>query len=122
MKIVVLRLLSCVLFLGLCLYSFIDLQNDVTEMRIKLPKLTKELKAIEEENGRLRYEIEQFENPEHLMQLARRPEYTHLKHPLLKEVVTAQHGVALALPAPILENVPSIQPRLTLATKIHEER
>ncbi|MFI5334947.1 MAG: hypothetical protein ACHQT8_07305, partial [Chlamydiales bacterium] len=111
----VLRLLSCVLFLGFCLYSFIDLQNEVTEMRIKLPKLAKELKTTLEENGRLRYEIEQFENPEHLMQLARAPQYSHLKHPLSKEILSITQAAPLVLPATMTEQFAAVKPRLTLA-------
>ena len=109
------RLIICLAFAGFCLYSFIDNQNEVTELRIKLPKLAKEIKAIEEENGRLRYEIEQFENPQHLMKLATLPEYSHLKHPLVKEILTVKEGVALTTPAPTPEELPQVKPRLTLA-------
>lgn len=122
MKSIVLRLFFCVLFLAVSLYSFVDLQNEVTEMRIKLPKLAKELKTIEEENGRLLYEIERFENPENLIELSRRREFAHLKHPLLKEIVTAEQGLALAQPAPILETQATMQPRLSLAAKLNNER
>jgi len=118
----ILRLFFCVLFLGFCLYSFIDLQNEVTEMRIKLPKLAKEMKAIEEENGRLKYEIEQFENPEHLMQLARTPQFSHLKHPLLKEIISAEQGVALVLPSSPAQQPSSVKPRLSLAAKLNDDR
>ncbi len=102
------------LFAGLCLYSFVDMQNEVTEFRIKLPQIAKEIKTIQEENDRLHYEIEQFENPQHLMQLARLPEFSHLKHPLLKEILTVKEDVALAIPA-VKEEKVAVKPALTLA-------
>ncbi len=112
----VLRLLLCVLFSGFCLYSFIDQQNEVTEVRIKLPKVAKEIRAIVEESRRLQYEIEQFENPGHLMQLARRPEYSHLKHPLVKEITMVGEGVALKAPSLPKAEANAVKPSLTLAT------
>ena len=39
---------------------------------------------------RLSFAIEKFENPLHLMELARKPEFSHLKHPLVTEVVTVE--------------------------------
>ncbi|MBI2742891.1 MAG: hypothetical protein HYX48_03135 [Chlamydiales bacterium] len=111
----ILRVLSCILFAGFCLYSFIDVQNSVTELRIKIPQAAKELKAIQEESDRLRYEIEQFENPQHLMELARRAEFNHLKHPLFKEILTVKEGVALAPTSPAREETPTVKPHFTLA-------
>lgn len=109
----IVRVLVCTLFAGLCLYSFLDRQNGVTELHIKLPKLAKELKAIEEENDRLQYEIEQFENPQHLMELARRPEFSHLKHPLFKEILTLKEGSAVAPIASSQQQAPASKPLLT---------
>jgi hypothetical protein len=90
----------CLLALGLSLYSFIDQQNDVTELRMQLPTLSKELRTIQEENMRLQYQIDQFENPQHLMDLARQSEFSHLKHPLSKEIVTLEQGLALQVTSP----------------------
>lgn len=100
-----LQVAFCLVALGLSLYSFIDQQNDVTELRMQLPALSKELKTIQEENMRLQYQIDQFENPQHLMDLARQNEFSHLKHPLSKEIVTLEQGLALEIkavePAPL---------------------
>lgn len=93
------RLLICIFAFCLCLYAYIDKQNRVTELRLKIPEITKEIRAVAEENCRMQYQIDQFENPQHLMELAARPEYNHLKHPLVKEVVTMKESVALQLPA-----------------------
>ena len=53
-----------------------------------VPELAKELHRLEEENQRLQCEIEKFENPLHLMTLARKAEFAHLKHPTLLDIIT----------------------------------
>lgn len=109
------RLALCILCVGFSFYSFIDVQNRATELRIRLPKLAKEIRTISEENERLQYEIERFENPQHLMQLARRAEYSHLKHPLLKEIATCKEGIAVALPQTAPKERTAVKSILTLA-------
>jgi len=88
------RLGVCLSAFGLCLYSYLDKQNQVTHLKIQLPEVEKELKLIQEGNKRLAYEIDQFENPAHLIELAHYPEYAHLKHPLLKEILTVPEALA----------------------------
>lgn len=95
MKAVLLRVLICIGGCGAFLYSYVDKQNAVTKRRLDIPVLSKEIKDIKEENTHLRYEIEIFESPEHLMELARHSEFSHLRHPMLKEVVSMQEGLAL---------------------------
>lgn len=81
------RLLICIAAAGMTLYLLTEKQNTLTELRIAIPSLTKEVRKLQEENRRLRYEIDRFENPVHLMQLARQPEFGHLKHPSRDTVV-----------------------------------
>lgn len=82
------RLMLCVLTLGVFLYAYINRQNRITQLRLTIPQLGKELEKMASENSRLRFEVDRIENPQHLMELARRPEYRHLKHPVAKEVIT----------------------------------
>lgn len=89
------RIFSCILVLSAFLYLYIDKQNTLTKLRIRVPALVKEIKAIQEENKRLQYEIDQFESPEHLLQLAREDKYSHLKQPLTKEILACAEGSAL---------------------------
>lgn len=84
----------CFCVLGICLYSYLNMQNEVTLAKIQLPEIEKEIRLIQEENRRLIYQIEQFENPAHLMELAHHPEYAHLKHPLIKEILTVPEAIA----------------------------
>ncbi|NDD58757.1 MAG: hypothetical protein EBZ47_05845 [Chlamydiae bacterium] len=89
------RVLICFLSFGFCLFSYLEKQNELTELRIYAPKLAKEIKNIQEENTRLFYEIEQFESPDNMMKLARDSRFSHLRHPLSKEVLLLQEGLAI---------------------------
>jgi hypothetical protein len=87
----------CLGALSLVLYRHIEGQNQITALKIALPSTVKELKLLKEKTMRLRYEIEQFESPEHLLALANKSEYSHLKYPLSKEIIAMKRGF------PILE-------------------
>lgn len=81
------RYFACILAAGFALFAYIDKQNELTELRLAIPALAKEVKNIHEENIRLKYEIDSFESPIHLMELVRKPEFAHLKHPYLKDEI-----------------------------------
>lgn len=81
------RLLICILAVGLTLYKYIDKWNELTEVRLSIPILAREVKDIQETNIELQYTIEKFESPAHLMELAERPEFGHLKYPELSNVI-----------------------------------
>lgn len=81
------RLIFCIFFAGWMLYRYIDKLNEMTELQLSIPLVAKDLKEIEERNLELKYEIERFESPLHLMELARKPEFGHLKYPPLNEVM-----------------------------------
>lgn len=91
---ILVRLGICVTLLGLALYSYLQTQHALTHFKIQIPEMEKEITLVQEENRRLAHEISQFQNPSHLMELARRPEYSHLKHPVLKEVLTVPEAWA----------------------------
>ncbi len=91
------RMLICIGVCGVFLYSYVDKQNAVTRRRLDIPVLAKEIKDLKEENTRLQYEIDLFESPERLMELARHTEFAHLKQPMLKEIITLQEGLALQI-------------------------
>lgn len=85
----------CIFIAGIALYTYIDKQNELTELRLAIPILAKEVKRIQESNTQLRYEIEQFESPIHLIELARKPEFGHLKYPPLNEVLIIPNGALI---------------------------
>ncbi len=80
------QVLACAFSCGGALYAYVSQQNDLTRIRIEIPRLSRDVRHLEEQNSRLRFEIERFENPKHLMELAKRPEFSHLKHPLSSEI------------------------------------
>jgi hypothetical protein len=85
-------MLICIVTAVITLWAYIDKQNDLTELRMAIPAVAKDLKAIQEENTRLRYEVEQFQNPVHLMELMRKPEFSHLKFPYLQDEIIMPAG------------------------------
>lgn len=94
MRNLLLRLGFCLSVFGVCLYSYLETQNKVTELKIRIPKVDQETKLIREENRRLSYEIDHFQSPSHLIELSRRPELSHLKHPMLNEIMTVPEVLA----------------------------
>lgn len=83
---VVFKVLICSFLFGGSLYCYLGQQNELTKLKIVLPQVAYEVQILEEENTRLRYEVEKFESPTHLMDLAKRCEFSHLRHPTLDEV------------------------------------
>ena len=81
------RLLICIFFAGLMLYKYINKLNDLTELRLSNPILAREVKEVHEQNLELQYAIDCFESPLHLMELADKPEFGHLKYPTLNEIL-----------------------------------
>lgn len=82
-----LRILICMAIAVGFVYGYIEKQNELTEVRLLIPTLSKELKNIHESNVRLQYAIDCFESPTHLLELAKRPEFSHLKYPRASEVI-----------------------------------
>lgn len=81
------RIFLCILIAGFSLYAYIFKQNELTELRMAIPTLAKEVRSIQEENNRLKYDIDYFESPIHLMELLRMPEFGHLKFGYSQDVI-----------------------------------
>ncbi len=81
------RLLLCLAAIGFTLWLDIDHQNHLNALRMQLPILQRDVREIQEHNTRLGYEIAQFENPLLLMEMARKPEFSHLRYPTETEVI-----------------------------------
>lgn len=109
------RILVCIAVFGVLLYSYVDKQNDVTRLRLKIPQLAKEIKDLKEENTRLQYEIDLFESPQNLMKLASGSEFAHLRHPMFKDIMTMEQGIALQIASDETGETLSVKPKLPLA-------
>jgi len=75
------RILICIAIAVAFAYSYIDKQNELISVRLMIPVIDKELKAIKEENVRLKYQLDCFLCPLNLMEIANRPEFSYLKFP-----------------------------------------
>ncbi len=93
MKARFLQIFVCVAGLGAMLYSYLSTQNALVQRRMRLPALVKEVSVIREENTRLIYDIERFEDPKNLMQLAK--DFRHLKQPSTAQTDLVPCGLAL---------------------------
>jgi len=109
------RLFICLSAASLCLFSYLEKQNELTQLRLYVPKLVKEIRSINEENTRLQYEVEQFESPDNMIRLVRDSRFAHLKHPLNKEVITLSEGLALDYPSTQTKETLLFKPKYTLA-------
>lgn len=82
------RLFFCIFLFSLFLYLYLQKQNEITNLRLQIPKLSKQLEFLSSKNTNLQFEIDRFENPLNLIQLSRKPEFSHLKHPLAKDIIS----------------------------------
>ena len=93
-------IIRIILSLAVCMtsiFSYVSLQNTVTRLKIQIPKIEKQLLAINDEISHLQFEVDQFESPDRLMDLACHPDFSHLKHPYLKDIEVVSEGFALTL-------------------------
>ena len=115
------KVLICLMSFGGVLYSYLAEQNDLTRLRMKVPELRVQLSAVVEENMRLKFQAETFENPSHLMQLASRHEYSHLKHPCTQAVLSVESYLAVHKDEPVkqwgLASSQTLQPTIVLGAK-----
>lgn len=72
------KILICVISFSVALCAYLHARNDVTKLMIQLPRLSKELNLVEEQNTILQFEVEKFENPAFLLNLLKTTEYAHL--------------------------------------------
>ncbi len=93
------RFFLALAFVGFALYSYLTEQNRCTELKMRLPKICKEIEAIHQENAQLQYQIVCFENPDHLLSLAKNRVYAHLKFPFTQDILTVKEGLALQWPS-----------------------
>lgn len=80
------RICCCIVVAAIALYAHIESINGLTALRLAIPEQEKEVTRLLRENERLQFEIDYFESPIHLMELAKKPEYGHLKHPFVEEI------------------------------------
>src|SRR5262245_40770714 len=77
----------CIGTVAFAIYVYINQHNQVIELQLAIPPLQKEFRVLQAENERLQFEIDRFESPGHLMELAKKPEYRHLKSPSSSDIL-----------------------------------
>lgn len=113
---VFIRLAVCILFLGGCLYSYLNLQNAITQLRIEIPQLASEYGRVQEENTHLLYEIERFESPANLMEIAKEDSFANLRFPLGNAVVVVDGAPAIDEPLERAKGQTRNKPTIHFAT------
>lgn len=86
------RAVICIAAVGFALFAYINQHNQLIDLRRKIPLLSKEVKSIQEDNNRLKYEIDRFESPIHLMELLRKPEFSHLQYVYTRDIIEISKG------------------------------
>lgn len=81
------KIFICIFAIACTLYLRLAQSNEVTKLKVLIPRIEQQLFALEEENYRLSYEIETFESPAHLIELSKKPEFSHLRHPYDEEIL-----------------------------------
>jgi cell division protein FtsL len=87
---VILQVVACLIALSACWFSYLEKQNELTELRLYAPKLAKEVREIREENAHLQYELQELQSPQKLLELAADPKFAHLRHPLGKNILVVE--------------------------------
>ncbi len=82
------RVMICILAVACLQYKYLQHQSSLLKLRLEIPKISALVRQMDEENARLQYEIHRFEEPSRLMQIAKNPQYSHLQHPRLSQIVT----------------------------------
>jgi len=87
---IILQVVCSLTALGACWFSYLEKQNELTQLRLYAPKLVREVREIKEENAHLHYEIQELQSPQKLLELAQNPKFAHLKHPLGKNILVLE--------------------------------
>ncbi|MCH9632905.1 MAG: hypothetical protein S4CHLAM6_12490 [Chlamydiae bacterium] len=88
------RVLICLVVFGLGSFLYVDQLNQQTALRFQIPAIEKEIEEITQQNVQLAFQLENFNNPQHLLELAKQPEYSHLKFPFMEEVMVISSEIA----------------------------
>ena len=75
------KVLWCVFFFSILTYFYLDSQNQLIQRKFKLEPLISNVQKLKEQNRHLYYEIQSFESPSNLMELAKNDSYRHLTYP-----------------------------------------
>ncbi len=88
------RIFICISVFGISLFLYLDKLNDQNALKLQIPLIEKEIHELSQQNVELAFQLENFKNPQHLLELAQQPEYSHLKFPFMEEVMIVSERIA----------------------------
>lgn len=102
------KIFICIFCFGVSLYIYLDKLNSQSELKVQVPQIAKEIELIEQDLVNLNYQIESFKNPTHLLNLALRPEFGHLKFSRQSDVMLITPNIAKRANAPLENKLNSV--------------
>lgn len=69
------------------MYCYVNKQNEITKIRLAIPRTSANLRELKEENVSLSFIIERYESSENLMEIASLPECEGLHYPTVESLV-----------------------------------
>lgn len=111
------QIFVCVSLFVFFLLSYLDRQNKVVELQLKLPKIRKQIEKISQENQTLKRKINEFEHPSQLMSLLKEKKYEHLSNYLDQDIVCLSRASELILEEKV-EDICKSSPAISIASGV----
>jgi hypothetical protein len=101
-----LKIAVAILCCSIVSYEHIHGVNELTAMRIEIPQIERDIAMLSEEIEQLAYECQLAENPQHLLYLAKNPEFSDLQYPTQDDVIILAKEKLPVLIEPLPETLP----------------
>jgi cell division protein FtsB len=111
------QVFTCVSLFVFFLLSYLDRQNKVVELQLKLPKIAHEIEKISQENQTLKRKINDFEHPLQLMSFLKEDKYKHLSNYLDQDIVCLARARELIQEEKV-EDICRVTPAISIATGV----
>ncbi len=72
---------ACILLLGAFLLHHVERQNELTRLRLEIPQIDMQWRALQERALQLRGKVLSRQTPRALLAQLQKPEFAHLKNP-----------------------------------------
>lgn len=75
------RASACIVLLGAFLLHHVKRQNELTRLRLEIPQIDMQWRALQERALQIRSTVQSQQTPKALLAKLQRPEFAHLKNP-----------------------------------------
>lgn len=86
MRAIFTRLGICICLFGAFLVRHVQRQNDLTRLRLEIPQIAMQARALEERALQLQEEVGKLQTPKILLEQLDRSEFAHLRAPLPQQI------------------------------------